>query len=84
MATGVVAALGNNASITYTPGSNAKIAVAWAGTSTNVVVGGVAAATGSTAEAAGLVTIYAAGLIPITISVGASMTAYVSALEENS
>lgn len=81
MATGIVASLGNSASVTYTPASDAQLMLACAGASTNVTVNSVAAFTGSSSITAANVKLFVAGGVAVTIATGASVTCIVSSLE---
>lgn len=88
MTTGIIAALGNSASVTYNPLSNAKVRVDWAAASTNLSLTWkgttVAVATGAATNLSNHIEFYIAAGDSVAIATGASMTAIVSTIEEGS
>lgn len=81
MATGIIATLNGNTSVTFTPQNDAKIKLSCAGASTNVTVNSSVVFTGSATITNAIVEFYAAAGIAVTIATGASVTCLASALE---
>ena len=82
MASGIVSAMANSTTLTYTPQTLARVNINWAGTSTNLTVNGVIVATGLAATLSGTISLFVAAGQTLTVVTGAALTALVSSVEE--